>query len=179
MATARGLIDSAVAKAGSLGINSSIAILDGGGHLVAFQRMDGAAPFTVDVAQGKAYGVIFMRRTSAELRDMASARPQFLDAVKSLGRRTLIPLARRSATARRRGYRRQWCRRPQPGCRRRGIRYRRSRLVLRNEEFRCPVGRAPARPGHGSRAPRSAPDHRPATGTFRRRRGALRGRARD
>jgi uncharacterized protein GlcG (DUF336 family) len=91
MATARGLIDSAVAKAGSLGINSSIAILDGGGHLVAVQRMDGAAPFTVDVAQGKAYGGIFMRRTSAELRDMASARPQFLDAVKSLGRRTLIP----------------------------------------------------------------------------------------
>ena len=32
-----------------------------------------------------------MRRTSAELRDMANNRPQFFDAVKSLGRRTLIP----------------------------------------------------------------------------------------
>lgn len=91
MGAARKMIDRAVAKAQALGINVSIAILDGGGHLVAFQRMDGAPPFTAEVAQGKAYGVIFMRRTSAELRDMANARPQFFDAVKSLGRRTLIP----------------------------------------------------------------------------------------
>src|SRR5439155_10243000 len=91
MATARALVDSALAKARELGINVSIAVLDSGGNLVAFQRMDGAAPFTVDVAQGKAYGVIFMRRTSAEPREMANTRPQFFDAVKSLGRRTLIP----------------------------------------------------------------------------------------
>ena len=91
MASARALVDSALARAESLGINVSIAVLDGGGHLVAFQRMDGAPPFTVDVAQGKAYGVIFMRRTSAELREMANTRPQFFDAVKSLGRRTVIP----------------------------------------------------------------------------------------
>ena len=91
MATARALVDGALAKASSLGLNVSIAVLDSGGHLMAFQRMDGAPPFTVDVAQSKAYGVIFMRRTSAELREMANARPQFFDAVKSLGRRTLIP----------------------------------------------------------------------------------------
>src|ERR1700730_6280301 len=91
MASARVLVNSALARAESLGINVSVAVLDGGGHLVAFQRMDGAAPFTADVAQSKAYGVIFMRRTSAELRDMANTRPQFFDAVKSLGRRTLIP----------------------------------------------------------------------------------------
>src|SRR5579859_7518719 len=91
MATTRVLIDSALAKAQALELKVSIAVLDSGGHLVGFQRMDGAPPFTVDVAQGKAYGVIFMRRTSAELRDMANARPQFFDAVKSLGRRTLIP----------------------------------------------------------------------------------------
>jgi uncharacterized protein GlcG (DUF336 family) len=91
MASARVLVDSALAQAESLGLSVSIAILDSGGHLVAFQRMDGAPPFTVDVAQGKAYGVIFMRRTSAELREMANTRPQFFDAVKSLGRRTVIP----------------------------------------------------------------------------------------
>jgi uncharacterized protein GlcG (DUF336 family) len=91
MASARALIDGGLSKAAALGINVSIAVLDSGGHLVAFQRMDGAPPFTADVAQGKAYGVIFMRRTSAELREMANARPQFFDAVKSLGRRTLIP----------------------------------------------------------------------------------------
>lgn len=89
--TARASIDAALGKARELGINVSIAVLDAGGHLVAFQRMDGAPPFTAEVAQGKAYGVVFMQRTSAELRDMASARPQFFDAIKSLGRRTLIP----------------------------------------------------------------------------------------
>jgi len=91
MATARALIDGALAKGRELQLKLSIAVLDSGGHLVAFQRMDGAPPFTADVAQSKAYGVIFMRRTSAELRDMANTRPQFFDAVKSLGRRTLIP----------------------------------------------------------------------------------------
>jgi uncharacterized protein GlcG (DUF336 family) len=91
MPTARALIDTSLAKAHELGLNISVAVLDTGGHLVAFQRMDGAPPFTADVAQSKAYGVIFMHRTSAELRDMANARPQFFDAVKSLGRRTLIP----------------------------------------------------------------------------------------
>jgi uncharacterized protein GlcG (DUF336 family) len=90
-ATARRLIDGALAKAQELGIKVSIAVMDGGGHLVAFLRMDGAPPFTVDVAQSKAYGVIFMRRPSAELREMANSRPQFFDAVKSLGRHTLIP----------------------------------------------------------------------------------------
>src|SRR3984893_10276417 len=91
MASARVLVNSALARAESLGINVSVAVLDGGGHLVAFQRMDGAPPFTADVAQSKAFGVIFMRRTSAELRDMANARPQFFDAIKSLGRRTVLP----------------------------------------------------------------------------------------
>ena len=91
MTTSRALIDGALDKARALGVKVSIAVLDSGGHLVAFQRMDGAPPFTADVAQSKAYGVIFMRRTSAELRDMANTRPQFFDAVKSLGRRTLIP----------------------------------------------------------------------------------------
>ena len=64
-ATARALVDGALAKATALGLNVSIAVLDSAGHLVAFQRMDGAPPFTADVAQSKAYGVIFMRRTSA------------------------------------------------------------------------------------------------------------------
>jgi uncharacterized protein GlcG (DUF336 family) len=91
MATARALIDGGLAKAEALGLNVSIAVLDTGGHLLAFVRMDAAPPFTADVAQGKAYGVVFMNRTSAELRDMAAARPQFFDAVKALGRRTVIP----------------------------------------------------------------------------------------
>ena len=51
MATARALIDGALAKGRELQLRLSIAVLDSGGHLVAFQRMDGAPPFTADVAQ--------------------------------------------------------------------------------------------------------------------------------
>jgi uncharacterized protein GlcG (DUF336 family) len=89
--TARALVDGALKQAEALGLKLSIAVLDAGGHLLAFARMDGAPPFTADVAQGKAYGVVFMNRTSAELREMASSRPQFFDAIKALGRRTVIP----------------------------------------------------------------------------------------
>jgi uncharacterized protein GlcG (DUF336 family) len=89
--TAQAMVAGALARAAELNIRVSVAVLDPGGNLVAFARMDGVPPFTVDVAQGKAYGVLFTGRTSAELREMASGRPQFFDAIKGLGRRTLIP----------------------------------------------------------------------------------------
>ncbi len=78
-------------RADHLGLKLSIAVVDGGGYLLAFTRMDGAPPFTVEVSQGKAYGVIFLARPSAAIKEMADTRPQFFDAVKSLGMRTAIP----------------------------------------------------------------------------------------
>src|SRR5258708_1665686 len=96
MATARALVDGALGKARELGINVSIAVLDSAGHLVAYQRMDGTAPFTADVAQSKAYGGIFRRRTSAELPGMANPRPPFFGARRlGLGQfcTTAAPLA--------------------------------------------------------------------------------------
>jgi glc operon protein GlcG len=89
--SAQAMVAGAVARATELNIKVSVAVLDTGGNLVAFARMDGVPPFSVDVAQGKAYGVLFTGRSSAELREMASARPQFFDAIKGLGRRTLVP----------------------------------------------------------------------------------------
>jgi uncharacterized protein GlcG (DUF336 family) len=91
LATARALIDGGLAKAEELGLKVTITVLDAGGELVALVRMDGAPAYTTEVAQGKAYAVIFMQRTSAELREVANTRPQFFDAVKALGRRTVIP----------------------------------------------------------------------------------------
>ena len=85
------MLAGAVARASELDLRVSVAVLDAGGNLVAFARMDGAPPFTADVAQGKAYGVLYTGRTSADLREMAASRPQFFDAIKGLGRRTLVP----------------------------------------------------------------------------------------
>ena len=52
---ARHVIDSARRKAESIGVDMNIAVVDGGGNLVAFERMDGAWLGSIDIAQGKAY----------------------------------------------------------------------------------------------------------------------------
>jgi uncharacterized protein GlcG (DUF336 family) len=88
---AQAVVAGALVRAAELNLRISVAVLDTAGDLVAFARMDGAPPFTAEVAQGKAYGVLFTGRTSAELREMAANRPQFFDAIKGLGRRTLVP----------------------------------------------------------------------------------------
>ena len=49
------MVDAAVAKASKLGVAENIAILDDGGNLKAFSRMDGAPLPTIEMAQNKAY----------------------------------------------------------------------------------------------------------------------------
>jgi uncharacterized protein GlcG (DUF336 family) len=48
------ILKAAIAKAGELGISVCIAILDSGGHLKAFHRMDGAWLGVIDIAMKKA-----------------------------------------------------------------------------------------------------------------------------
>lgn len=90
-AYAQALLAGAMAFADEKRLAVSVAIVDSAGFLKAFVRADGAGAYTVDVAIGKAYGVIYMGRSSAEIRDMAETRPQFFGAIKDLGLRTLIP----------------------------------------------------------------------------------------
>jgi uncharacterized protein GlcG (DUF336 family) len=52
---AQEMVDKAVAKARELGVNENVAILDDGGNLKAFSRMDGAPIPTIEMAQNKAY----------------------------------------------------------------------------------------------------------------------------
>jgi uncharacterized protein GlcG (DUF336 family) len=52
---AQKMADAAVAKARELGVTENVAILDDGGNLKAFSRMDGAPIPTVEMAQNKAY----------------------------------------------------------------------------------------------------------------------------
>ena len=49
--------------------NMVIVILDTGGHLVAFLRMDGAPLASVDIAQGKAYTAVAFGRPSKSFQD--------------------------------------------------------------------------------------------------------------
>ena len=52
---AQKMADAAVAKARELGVAENVAILDDGGNLKAFSRMDGAPIPTIEMAQNKAY----------------------------------------------------------------------------------------------------------------------------
>ena len=56
---AQKMMDAAVAKARELGVSENVAIVDDGGHLKAFSRMDGASMPTIEIAQKKAYTALF------------------------------------------------------------------------------------------------------------------------
>jgi uncharacterized protein GlcG (DUF336 family) len=56
---AQRMVDAAVAKASELGVTENVAILDDGGNLKAFRRMDGAPILSIEMAQNKAYTALF------------------------------------------------------------------------------------------------------------------------
>ncbi len=56
---AQKMVDQAVAKAREIGVAENVAILDDGGNLKAFGRMDGAPILSIEIAQNKAYTALF------------------------------------------------------------------------------------------------------------------------
>jgi uncharacterized protein GlcG (DUF336 family) len=56
---ARKMVDAAMAKARELGVSENVAVLDDGGNLKAFGRMDGAPILSTEIAQNKAYTALF------------------------------------------------------------------------------------------------------------------------
>src|ERR1700733_7992363 len=56
---AQQMVDAAVAKARELGVSENVAIIDDGGNLKAFDRMDGAPILSTEIAQNKAYTALF------------------------------------------------------------------------------------------------------------------------
>jgi uncharacterized protein GlcG (DUF336 family) len=56
---AQKMANAAVAKATELGVTENVAILDEGGNLKAFIRMDGTPIPTIEIAQKKAYTALF------------------------------------------------------------------------------------------------------------------------
>jgi uncharacterized protein GlcG (DUF336 family) len=56
---AQKMVNAAMAKASELGVSENVTILDDGGNLKAFGRMDGASIPTIEIAQRKAYTALF------------------------------------------------------------------------------------------------------------------------
>jgi uncharacterized protein GlcG (DUF336 family) len=78
LAEAKQMLSAGEAKAASLGIAYNIAVVDAGGHLVAFVRQDGALIGSIDLAIDKAMTARFFDKTTSELATLAqSGKPLF------------------------------------------------------------------------------------------------------
>ena len=73
-ALAAQMVAAAIAKANELGVKQNVAVVDDGGNLKAFARMDGAALIGIEGSQRKAYTALFGVGT-AELYDRIKDRP--------------------------------------------------------------------------------------------------------
>lgn len=65
------VVEAAVEKAGDIGQPMNIAVVDDGGHLVAFARMDGAIKASIDISISKARTSILMNAPTSALMPLA------------------------------------------------------------------------------------------------------------
>ncbi|HEV7693612.1 MAG TPA: heme-binding protein [Hyphomonadaceae bacterium] len=94
LAQANTIIAAALKKGHELKLKPlSIAVLDPGGHLVAFQREDGASNLRPQIAAGKASGALALGVSSRKIGEMAAERPTFIASVSQLATGGLIPAA--------------------------------------------------------------------------------------
>ncbi len=84
------IVDAAFAQGRKIGCNPlSIAVLDAGGHMVAFMRQDASGILRPEIATGKAYGALGFGLGSRELKEKD---PQFLAAVASVSGGRMVPV---------------------------------------------------------------------------------------
>lgn len=70
----------------------SVAVLDAGGHLLAFEREDGSSTHRFHIAHGKAHGAIAIGVNSRQLDAMARDRPHFIAAAGAAIGGALVPV---------------------------------------------------------------------------------------
>src|SRR5712692_7112386 len=82
---AQKMVDEALAKARELGVTENVTILDDGGNLKAFSRMDGAPIPTIEIAQNKAYTALFGVSTQ-DFFNFIQSDPSLLAGIPTLAR---------------------------------------------------------------------------------------------
>jgi len=70
----------------------TVAVLDAGGHLVAFKREDGSSLLRPQIAEGKAWGVLGMGFGGREFARRAAAAPVFLSALMAASGGRIVPV---------------------------------------------------------------------------------------
>ena len=61
------MVQAAITEANRIGIRLSVSVWDAGGHLLAFNRMEGAIFISAVAAQGKAFGAVGFGRDSSAI----------------------------------------------------------------------------------------------------------------
>lgn len=88
------VIAAARAEGRKLGLNPiSVAVLDAGGHLIAFAREDKSSNLRPQIAQAKAWGALALGVSSRKIGEMAIERPTFINAAAGLSSGGLVPAA--------------------------------------------------------------------------------------
>ena len=91
---ANAVIDAAFAKGRALGLKPlSVAVLDAGGHLIAFQRQDGGSILRPQIAVGKAAGALGLGVSSRKIGEMATERAPFVGSLTRAAPQGLVPAA--------------------------------------------------------------------------------------
>ena len=87
------IVDEALKRAGELDLKPlTVAVLDAGGHLIAFKRQDKSGILRPDIAQGKAWGALGMGLGGRELAKRADHAPAFFTALASVSGGRMVPV---------------------------------------------------------------------------------------
>ena len=88
------IVDGALQRAEELELKPmTVAVLDVGGHLVAFKRQDRSGILRPDIAVGKAWGTLGMGAGGRSLAQRAAAAPAFYAALVGASQGRVIPVA--------------------------------------------------------------------------------------
>ncbi|MGB0660045.1 MAG: GlcG/HbpS family heme-binding protein [Mangrovicoccus sp.] len=90
---AKKIIDGTFAKGAEMGLKPlSVVVLDAGGHVVAFERQDGAAPGRFGIAQAKAYGAVMLGMPGSAQMARAEQQAYFMAAVNGVYGGQVVPV---------------------------------------------------------------------------------------
>src|SRR5262252_7817709 len=93
LAAASRIVDEALVAGRALKLKPlSVAVLDAGGHLVAFKREDNSGILRFEVAFGKAWGALGLGRPSRGYEQVAKERPWFINSLVGASDGRLVPV---------------------------------------------------------------------------------------
>ncbi|RUS60021.1 heme-binding protein [Pseudorhodobacter sp. E13] len=90
---ARAIIKGTLAKGAEAGFKPlSVVVLDAGGHVLAFERSDGASAGRFEIARGKAYGCIMLGLGGSAIQARGEAQAVFVDAMNGAFDGKFVPV---------------------------------------------------------------------------------------